>query len=112
LAYSKLQQRSKAIENYRESVRLNPGFWEAHFELGGQLGLAGEFAEAKSALETAVRLNPDFALSHLNLGLALLKLRQFDAAEQQFQETLRLEPANRLAPACLAQLQREKNRGQ
>ena len=108
LAYSKLQQRAKAIENYRESVRLNPGFWEARFELGGQLGLAGEFADAKSELETAVRLKPDFALSHLNLGLALLKLSQLDAAEEQFQETLRLDPANRLAPACLAQLQREK----
>jgi Flp pilus assembly protein TadD len=76
--------------------------------LGGQLGLAGEFAEAKTELETAVRLNPDFVMSHLNLGLALLKLREFDAAEQQFQETLRLEPGNKLAPACLAQLEREK----
>jgi tetratricopeptide (TPR) repeat protein len=110
LAYSKLQQRAQAIEHYRQSVRLNSGFWEAHFELGGQLGLAGEFAEAKGELETAVRLQPDFALSHLNLGLALLKLRQFDEAEQQFQETLRLDPSNRLAPACLAQLQRERER--
>jgi tetratricopeptide (TPR) repeat protein len=109
LAYSKMQKRAEAIERYRQAARLNPGYWEAHFELGGQLGLAGEFAEAKTELEIAVRLNPDFALSHLNLGLALLKLRQFDAAEQQFQETLRLEPANKLAPACLAQLQREKN---
>jgi tetratricopeptide (TPR) repeat protein len=109
LAYSKLQKRAEAIDRYRQAVHLNPGFWEAHFELGGQLGLAGEFAEAKSELETAIRLKPDFALSHLNLGLALLKLRELDAAEQQFQETLRLEPGNKLAPACLAQLQREKN---
>jgi tetratricopeptide (TPR) repeat protein len=108
LVYSKLQKRAEAIERYRQAARLNPGFWEAHFELGGQLGLAGEFAEAKTELETAVRLNPDFVMSHLNLGLALLKLREFDAAEQQFQETLRLEPGNKLAPACLAQLEREK----
>lgn len=110
LAYSKLQKRAEAIERYRQAARLNPGFWEAHFELGGQLGLAGQFTEAKSELETAVGLNPGFAMSHLNLGLALLKLRQFDAAEQQFQETLRIEPTNRLAPACLAQLQRERNK--
>jgi tetratricopeptide (TPR) repeat protein len=110
LAFSKSQRRPEAVERYRQAVRLNPGFWEAHFELGGQLGLAGEFGEAKSELETAVRLNPDFALSHLNLGLALLKLGQFDAAEQQFRETLRLDPANKLAPACLAQLEQERRR--
>lgn len=112
LAFSKSQRRPEAIERYRQAVRLNPAFWEAHFELGGQLGLAGDFEHAKTELEAAVRLNPDFPMSHLNLGLALLKLRQFDAAEQQFQETLRLEPANKLAPACLAQLQAARNRGQ
>lgn len=112
LALSKSQRQPQAIERYRQAVRLNPGFWEAHFELGGQLGLAGQFEEAKAELEAAVRLNPDFPMSHLNLGLALLKLRQFDAAEQQFQETLRLEPGNKLAPACLAQLQAARRRAQ
>ena len=91
------------MEQYRQAVRLDPGAWMAHYELGGLLGQAGNMSEAKTESETAVRLNPSFPTAHLNLGLALVQLGQLDEAERQFEEVLRLDPTNSRAPDCLAQ---------
>jgi tetratricopeptide (TPR) repeat protein len=36
---AKLNRHTEAIQLYREVIKLNPGFWEAHYELGGRAGL-------------------------------------------------------------------------
>jgi Flp pilus assembly protein TadD len=81
---------------------LNRFNWEAHYALGGELGMHGRLEEAKAEFQQVVRLRPQFALGHLNLGVALLKLNDAEAARQQFAETLRLDPANQIAQSYLS----------
>lgn len=97
-------RRAEAIEHFRVSVRLDPGYWRAYFGLGGLLGQEGNYAEAKAASGAAIRLNPAFPISYLNLGLAFTKLGDLHGAQHQFEETLRLDPGNARAADCLAQV--------
>jgi protein O-GlcNAc transferase len=83
---------------------LDPGNWQAHFEMGGLLGQDGDFAGAKTESEAAVRLNPAFPTAHLNLGLALKELGDLQGAKNQLEETLRLDPKNTRAADHLAQV--------
>lgn len=98
------------VESYRQAVRLNPDYWEAHLDLGGLLGLDEKVPEAKDEFEAVIRLKPEVAMAHLNLGVALMKQGQLSGAVQGFEETLRLEPENKFAPDYLRQVQAMKSR--
>ncbi len=96
-ALALLNRREEAIAQFREAVRVNPGYWQAHDALGGLLGLANQLGEAKAEFTQVIRLQPSYARAHLNLGVALLKEGQAFAAAQEFEESLRLEPTNATA---------------
>ncbi len=105
-ALSKLQRRTEAIQNLRQSLELKPA-WETYYALGEELGFDGQVAEARKELEQVTLLRPDYPPAHLNLGVALAQLGQIEDAKTQFEETLRLEPDNKLAAQYLEKL-REK----
>jgi tetratricopeptide (TPR) repeat protein len=41
-ALAQLNRHTEAIQLYREVIKLDPGFWEAHYELGGELDSANQ----------------------------------------------------------------------
>jgi tetratricopeptide (TPR) repeat protein len=53
---------------YREAIRLNPNFAEAHYNLGVALGKKGRTDEAAKKYREAIRSRPDYALAHYNLA--------------------------------------------
>jgi Flp pilus assembly protein TadD len=112
MVLSRLNRSAESLQSFREAIRLRPDYWEAHYTLGGELGMHDQVSEARSEFETVVRLNPNFAWAHLNLGVALLKQGELDGAQRQFEETLRLEPGNKLAPGYLRQAEAMKNHRQ
>ncbi|HXN35557.1 MAG TPA: tetratricopeptide repeat protein, partial [Opitutaceae bacterium] len=84
----------EAIAQYREALRLRPGYFQAHNNLGAALEkIPGRLDEAISHFEEAIRLRPDFADAHYNLGIALERVpgRANDAIAQ-YEEALRLRP--------------------
>lgn len=85
-----------AISEYREALRVEPNYPEAHFNLGAALIAAHDPALIEPAVgeyETALRLKPDYAEAHSNLGNALSHLPgRLDDAVTQFQTALRLRP--------------------
>jgi tetratricopeptide (TPR) repeat protein len=102
-ALALLSRRAEAIAQFRQAIRLNPDYWQAHDALGGLLGLDGRVSEAKAEFVQVLRLQPGYGHAHLNLGVALLKEGQASAAAQEFQEALRLEPTNAVARDYLRQ---------
>ena len=90
---------------YHRAIELRPDYWEAHFELAGQLVLEGKIPEAEKEFAEVVRLRPDYALGHFNLAVAFMKQNQLAEARREFQETLRLEPTNKIALAGLRQVE-------
>lgn len=111
-ALEKLKRRTEAIQAYQEALRLNPAFWEAHFELAGEYAFEERIAEAKAEFLETIRLRPGHSRAHFNLGVMLAKEGQLDGAKREFEETLRLEPAYQKAEDYLRQvnllLQRQK----
>jgi cytochrome c-type biogenesis protein CcmH/NrfG len=55
-ALSKLNRHADAISLYRQAIRLQPEFLEAHFALGAELVAGKEFDEANREFAEAVRL--------------------------------------------------------
>lgn len=93
-----------AIENYRNALRLNPSFAEAHYCLGNVLstfaGISGESArynEAIASFEEAVRLRPSWARAHYRLGTAKRALywsgpNNYDEVLVNQREAIKLDP--------------------
>lgn len=88
--------RNPAIAAYRAWLAANPaasGRFAALFNLGVQLGGAGETAAAIGAYREALALKPDLWQAAVNLGLALEALGQPDAALATWGEALQPDAA-------------------
>jgi tetratricopeptide (TPR) repeat protein len=100
---SKMNRHADAVEKLRESIQIQPGYFDGRLALAEELLATGRDAEAQAQFDEAVRLKPDSARAHLELGRALLKEGQRAAAGQEFEQTLRLDPANTTARKYLNQ---------
>jgi len=58
-------------------------FWEAHYDLGGELDSANQLVEARAEFAEAVRLQPGNARAHFNYGVLLAKQGQLDEAQRE-----------------------------
>jgi adenylate cyclase len=90
-----------AVELFREAIRLDASFADAHAGLADTLtqlfrqrqevpGLTP--ADAVASSERAVALAPNLADAHVSRGNALQLMRDFDAAKQAFERAIALEP--------------------
>ena len=91
-ALFRLGRTADAIPEYKEALRLDPGFASAHNNLGAALLQMGSMREALEHLERALQINPEYADAHDNLGLALLRVGSIAAAIDHFQQALRIDP--------------------
>jgi Flp pilus assembly protein TadD len=62
---------NEAINEFREALRLNPDYAEAHCNLGAALGTQGRLDEAVTHLQEALRLRPDYPDAQRNLRYTL-----------------------------------------
>jgi len=62
---------SGAVSEYREAIRLDPGFAEAHCNLGVILKDQGKLDDAIKEYRKALEIRSDFAEAHGNLAVAL-----------------------------------------
>lgn len=83
---------AEAAEQFRAALARNPGFPEAHFNLGRAYAAQGRLNDAIRYFSTALQLDPRFAAASLNFGNTALELGQFDAAMAAFSHTLALDP--------------------
>ena len=93
-AYVKLNRFAEAEETFRLSLRLNPKFPDAHYELSRLLSNQQRWDEAESWMRKGVQLTPDDANAHVLLGSFLSRRDKWQEAEAEFREALRLEPNN------------------
>jgi tetratricopeptide (TPR) repeat protein len=85
---------NEAIAQFEEAVRIDPGFAEAHSNLGNTLSrVPGRMADALAQCQEAVRLLPTYAKARNNLGNALARTPgRLAEGIVQFEEALRLDP--------------------
>jgi tetratricopeptide (TPR) repeat protein len=86
------QQYEKAINEYREAVKMRPELPEPHNYIGICYFQLGEFRMARDTFKKAISLKPDFAFAYNNLGTTYYAQSHFDEAEEAFNEALKLNP--------------------
>ena len=94
----------EAETHYRSALRANPGFAEAHFNLGNLRSERGKQAEAVESYRSAVRCAPGLMGARLNLAFALGELGRFPEAIAQCREALRIDPGHAKMHYCLGTL--------
>jgi protein O-mannosyl-transferase len=84
----------EAIAQYRESIRLHPGFDWSHNNLGICLANTPDgLPEAMTEYRTAIQLRPGFAEAHNNLANALSQTGHLDEALVEYQAALAAQPS-------------------
>ncbi|WP_238474240.1 tetratricopeptide repeat-containing serine protease family protein [Pseudomonas cavernicola] len=91
-AYGKSGQSAKAIEAYRQAVRINPEYAEAWYNLGVVYGKSGQTTSAIEAYQQAVRIDPEDADVWNNLGAVYGDSGQIAKAIEAFQQAVRINP--------------------
>lgn len=61
--YDQTRQIQKAIDTYKEGIKLNPGFQQLHFNLGLAYSRNKQYAEAESEAIESIKLDPKHASS-------------------------------------------------
>lgn len=84
----------EAVEQYRETVRINPSHPAAHNNLGLVLARLGRPGEAARHFLKTLQINPDHAEARANLGLILMHMRRYEEAARHFARALELRPGN------------------
>ena len=82
----------EAAAHLAEALRLNPGYAEAHNNMGGVLQRRGRFEAAIAEHEQAFRLNPDLVEARYNVGVCDQALGRMEDARRQYAEAIRLQP--------------------
>jgi tetratricopeptide (TPR) repeat protein len=92
VCYGDLGLHQKAIQAYKQAIRLEPDYAEAHNNLGVTYINLGFHQEALQACKQVIKLEPDYAMAHYNLGVAYSKLGLYRDALQALKQAIRLKP--------------------
>ena len=93
LRFSSNQDPEHAMASLRKAVEIDPGFVQAHINIGATLMGLKRNEEARAEFEAAVRLDPSCVMAHADLAVASLSLHRFEDAEAHARRALTLDPA-------------------
>ena len=77
---------------YLKAIKINPGFYKAHFNLGNVLKDLGKLKEAEFCYLKAIKINPGFADAYSNLGNVLRDLGNLHQAAISFRKAIKINP--------------------
>ena len=89
---AKYGDREEAVEVYCASEGLERGSWQAYWQLGRFLLMAGLHARAAAYAEEAVRIEPRAIDAHLDLARCFMELGRVAEAQQHLNEARQLDP--------------------
>jgi tetratricopeptide (TPR) repeat protein len=85
-------QLDRALQHYREAVRIYPGYADARINLGNALAVRRRWTAAVEQYRFALEVNPEIAELHYNLARALAATEQAPQAVDHYRKALRLDP--------------------
>jgi len=102
IKYMKQGQFVQAVNQFRNSLNINPNDVNIHEDLGLAFYHLKQYEEALQKFAEIIKINPDFAPAYANIGLVYEQLNNMDAAIKTYKEAIRLnptliEPVNNLA---------------
>ncbi len=103
--YDKTQQPEKAVEMYKEGIKLDPAHQTLHFNLGIAYFRAKKYADAELSAIEAIKLNPNHANSQRLYGLVTFHQNKRVNALLAFCSFLLLDPQNQRAEEAYTNMQ-------
>ncbi len=103
--YDKTQQPEKAIESYKEGIKLDPAYQTLHFNLGIAYFRAKKYADAEWSAIEAIKLDPKHANSQRLYGLVTFHQNKRVNALLAFCSFLLLDPQNQRAEEAYTNMQ-------
>ncbi|MFC1819778.1 tetratricopeptide repeat protein [Thermodesulfobacteriota bacterium] len=92
-AYSDKGEYKKAIQAYKQAIRISPDYAEAHYYLGKAYSKLGDYSEAIEAFKQVIRIGSNYAaLAHYNIGVAYRKTEEYQKAIEAFKQAIRIKP--------------------
>ena len=82
----------RAIQDYSETIKLNPHFADAYNNRGKAYFMQGDFDRAIADFNKAIKLKPNYAIAYNNRGIACGNKGDFDYAIQNFNRAIALKP--------------------
>ncbi|MFC2102318.1 tetratricopeptide repeat protein [Bacteroidota bacterium] len=83
---------NKAIEAFKEAIKLKKDFQDAYKDLGNTYCDIGKFDEAIKCYENVISLNPLSFKAYNNLGIAYTSKEEYDNALEFFKKSIKLFP--------------------
>ncbi len=98
ICYEELGAYTKAIEAYKQAIRINPDNAYVHYNLGFTYCRLGFHKDAIEAYKQAIRIDPDYAKAHGGLGVAYLLIGDKNSALNEYKilKELDIDLANKL----------------
>jgi tetratricopeptide (TPR) repeat protein len=96
-AYNDLGQYARAIKDYDQAIRLDPGDPRTYTYRGSAYDRLGQHARAIEDHDVAIRLDPGHAVAYNNRGIAYAALDQQARAIEDYDQAIRLDPGYALA---------------
>ena len=94
LAYAFLGNPARAIEDYDQALRLDPGLAVAYLGRGVVYDALGLYHRAIEDFDQALRLDPSMARAYNDRGFSYGKLGEYRRAIKDFDQALRLDPGD------------------
>src|ERR1022692_3642705 len=92
-AYTGKGQYELAIQDYDESIKLNPKYAKSLNNRGVAYQKKGDFDRALEDFDVAINLDPDYANAFANRAEIYQKKGDYPRALKDFDEAIRLQPA-------------------
>lgn len=82
----------EAIQTFRQSVKLDPAYVDAHVQLGNALLEKGDLAQAQREFEFVLKRNPSYPGARTGIGIVYVRKGELDKGIALLQEAVQLNP--------------------
>jgi protein O-mannosyl-transferase len=94
VAYAKLGNYSRAIEDYDRAIEINPKHVDTYNERGAAYAKLGNYSRAIEDYERAIGINPESVLSYVYRGAAYIELANPGQALSDYDRAIGIDPEN------------------
>ena len=87
-----LNQLEEAHILFKKAIKINPNFFQAHYNIGNVLRRIGKLTEAIPFYKNCLKIKGDFFQAHYNLANTFKDLGELDEAKSNYEKTLKINP--------------------
>ena len=90
--YGELKSYVKAIEAYKQAIRIDPDDAITHYNLGNAYNELDFHKDAIEAYKQAIRIDSDYSAAYYNMGYCYEEIDSYSKAIEAYKQVIRLDP--------------------